>query len=313
MSEKKPSEIDSKAKINTPDSEKKESEKTDPVKKKSKYLDSPFFNRNEILNSQYQFSAAIGSALNPSFIPLSSLDSWKAFATQLTSSVYIPSETLNSEQSQLRKEVRELAQSLEETKRESAKYIESKKQLEEKLKTLEQKTILSYILSNIRPDAQEMIFQNEGFKNLFEKTTICNSFVLSIDIRRSTELMLKARLPHQFAQFIRGLCVTLSEIIIGNYGVFDKFTGDGVLAYFPDFYSGPDAGLFALDSALKAHIFFEKHYEENRNCFSSVLSDIGLGIGIDYGTTYMVKIPVSYPCWNSRGFTCLPFLGSKGW
>jgi class 3 adenylate cyclase len=117
--------------------------------------------------------------------------------------------------------------------------------------------------------------------------------------------MLKARRPELFAQFIRKLCVALSEIIIGNYGVFDKFTGDGVLAYFPDFYSGPDAGLWALDCALKAHVFFAEHYKAHRHCFTSVLNDIGLGIGIDFGDTYMVKIqgsltlvgtPVVYAC-----------------
>jgi hypothetical protein len=117
--------------------------------------------------------------------------------------------------------------------------------------------------------------------------------------------MLKARQPEDFAHFIMGLCRKLSEIIITNYGIFDKFTGDGILAFFPDFYSGPDAGLLAVDAALKCHAFFEEHYKAHRNCFTSILRDIGLGIGIDSGPTFMVKIqgsltlvgtPVVYTC-----------------
>ncbi len=69
---------------------------------------------------------------------------------------------------------------------------------------------------------------------------------MSIDIRRSTDLMLKAREPRLFADFVTGLCSKLKNLIVNNYGVFDKFTGDGVLAFFPDFYSGPDAGLLAV-------------------------------------------------------------------
>jgi class 3 adenylate cyclase len=214
-------------------------------------------------------------------------------------------EKLNKELLQLRAETRDLAQKLDDTQRESDKYGAAKKELEEKVNTLEQKTILSCILSNIRHDAQEKIFQSDRSKDLFEKTTLCESYVLAMDIRRSTELMLKARGPELFAQFIRGLCCRLSDIIIGNYGVFDRFTGDGILAYFPDFYSGPDAGLLALDCAWRAHEFFAGHYRAHRHCFTSVLNEIGLGIGIDFGKTYMVKIqdsltlvgtPVVYAC-----------------
>ena len=233
-----------------------------------------------------------------------------AISRRLTPSSYSTplfdtTEELNQEIAKLRIETRDIASKLEMTKKESVKYRRVQANLESKIDTLEQKIILSYILSSVREDVQQKINESADFRALFENTTFCNSFVLSIDIRRSTELMLKAQKPEQFAEFIIVLCQGLSQIILGNFGVFDKFTGDGILAFFPDFCSGPDAGLLTIDSALKCHEFFAEHYEASRHCFTSDVEGIGLGIGIDFGTTYMVKIqgsltlvgsPVVYAC-----------------
>ena len=41
----------------------------------------------------------------------------------------------------------------------------------------------------------------------------------------------------------------LGTTITDSYGVFDKFTGDGILAFFPEFFSGPDAGFLAIRAA----------------------------------------------------------------
>ena len=97
----------------------------------------------------------------------------------------------------------------------------------------------------------------------------------------------------------------LSNVILSNFGVIDKFTGDGVLAFFPEFFSGPDFGKLAIKSALECHSAFQSEYSRNRTSFSTVPLDTGLGIGIDYGNTYLVKMngsftvigtPVVYAC-----------------
>src|SRR5699024_2766536 len=129
--------------------------------------------------------------------------------------------------------------------------------------------------------------------------------VVSIDIRRSTDLMLKARTPNKYSDFITELSAKLSQIIIENYGIFDKFTGDGILAFFPDFYSGKDAIHRALISAEHCHKAFIDLYNKNKKMFSVFIKGIGLGIGIDAGEVSLVNTgteltvvgrPVVYAC-----------------
>ena len=97
----------------------------------------------------------------------------------------------------------------------------------------------------------------------------------------------------------------MMDIIKTNYGVVDKFTGDGILSFFPEFYSGPDAIYYALDSANQCNNYFKKHYYNSRALFSTILTEVGLGTGIDYGEAHLVDInnvltivgiPVVYAC-----------------
>ena len=101
------------------------------------------------------------------------------------------------------------------------------------------------------------------------------------------------------------LIPALEKIIKDNYGVFDKFTGDGILAFFPDFFSGEDSHYFALKAAKACHEEFQSKYKENAACFSTIKANVGVGIGIDYGEISFVTIcddltavgtPVVYAC-----------------
>jgi class 3 adenylate cyclase len=117
--------------------------------------------------------------------------------------------------------------------------------------------------------------------------------------------MLKARKPELFSKFITELSQKLSQVIISNFGIFDKFTGDGILAFFPKFYSGENAIIYALKSAQQCHLIFEEHYRNSRECFNVFIKDVGLGIGLDFGNVTLVNtqneltvvgIPVVYAC-----------------
>jgi class 3 adenylate cyclase len=123
----------------------------------------------------------------------------------------------------------------------------------------------------------------------FSKNISIEMTVLSIDIRKSTELMLKAITPDNYAEFISGLTEGLKTIVVNNYGVFDKFTGDGILAYFPKFYSGEDGILNCCIASQECHNFFSDFYKKYYKNFS-VLLDTGLGIGIDHGMVKIVMI-----------------------
>jgi class 3 adenylate cyclase len=163
----------------------------------------------------------------------------------------------------------------------------------------------AHLFNRVNEKAQDALLKNDDLKNKFKENERCDAFVMSIDIRRSTDLMLKAKTPQEFANFITRLCLTLRQIILDNGGVFDKFTGDGILAFFPLFFAGPDAGMRCLQAAELCHSTFANQYAASRKCFTAVLKGTGLGIGIDFGSVQMVQIggdltvvgnPVVYAC-----------------
>ena len=214
-------------------------------------------------------------------------------------------EQFEDELAKLRKQVDQKARSLEDEKT-SAKQKEQRiNALEATLQELRSKESIGFLLNRVNQAAQRQLLASEEFRKLFFESKECKAFVMSVDIRRSTELMLKARTPEAFSDFIMTLCADLMNIITDSYGVFDKFTGDGVLAFFPEFYSSDDAAYYAVAVADRCHASFKEHYQRFRRSFSSILTGIGLGIGIDYGGVHLVQMaggltvvgtPVVYAC-----------------
>lgn len=209
---------------------------------------------------------------------------------------------LEQEINDLRKKLRTSFNDLNQVTSDKDQKIEELRQLKEELQSKEK---ISHILPRICEDARQKLLTDNSFRELFQDAKSCESVVVSIDIRRSTELMLKARKPELFSKFITELSQKLSENILSNFGIFDKFTGDGILAFFPKFYSGEQAIIRALKAAEECHNIFKEHYKNSRECFNVFIKDVGLGIGIDYGTVTLVNtrneltvvgIPVVYAC-----------------
>lgn len=189
-------------------------------------------------------------------------------------------------------------------KKELKELKEEKEEIKRKWETLNNNRKILDLSNRICEKGKNKLLKSKEFRNLFEREK-CFAAVLAIDIRRSTELMLKAKSPIDFANFISSLCIKMMDIIKTNYGVVDKFTGDGILSFFPDFYSGSDAIYYALDSANQCNNYFQKHYYNSRALFSTILTEVGLGTGIDYGETHLIDInnvlsivgkPVVYAC-----------------
>lgn len=177
--------------------------------------------------------------------------------------------------------------------------------LKSQIEQLQKENEIDNIRARVRLDAGALLIRDQSFRDKFQHARNVNSAVVSIDIRRSTELMLKARTPQLYADFIISLTRDLASIVTQNFGVFDKFTGDGVLAFFPEFYTGRDCMIHALRAAKQCHECFKAHYDRHRNAFNVFIKDIGLGIGIDYGEVTLVNqlseltvvgIPVVYAC-----------------
>jgi len=212
---------------------------------------------------------------------------------------------LEREIQQLRENVYSQTKALQETKQDALIWRKVVEERDKAYKELTAKEELGFLLNRVNPEAQRVLLRSDGLRKLFLEKRECHAFVMSVDIRRSTELMLKAREPEMFASFITTLCSNLEAIVKQNYGVFDKFTGDGVLAFFPNFFSGKDAGFYAVSSADSCHKVFDQIYREHRSSFIAILNDTGLGIGIDHGPVHLVQVaggltvvgdPVVYAC-----------------
>jgi AcrR family transcriptional regulator len=159
--------------------------------------------------------------------------------------------------------------------------------------------------SRVNEAVQKRILSSSDFLNQFVPGSHCEAFVMAIDIRRSTELRLKARDPQAFAAFLSSLCQKLAEVVKAHDGVFNQFTGDGILAYFPHFLGGVQSGAHAVNAALECHQVWLEHYRQHRHVFRTVLLDVGLGIGIDHGEVTTVEVaelitvtgePMVYAC-----------------
>ncbi|KAA0579641.1 adenylate/guanylate cyclase domain-containing protein [Azospirillum sp. B21] len=59
-----------------------------------------------------------------------------------------------------------------------------------------------------------------------------DTITISLDLRKSTQMMEKAVQPEYFAKWLSAMVQVLRSIVHRHLGVFDKFTGDGILAHF---------------------------------------------------------------------------------
>ena len=165
--------------------------------------------------------------------------------------------------------------------------------LKERYNEQQQLKLMKY-MTRVQDRASQKMLDDESFAKLFLDKDEFKAVILSLDIRRSTELMLKAESPQLYAEFINAITNELTESVKNRFGIYDKFTGDGLLAFFPDFYSGDKAILYALQCADDCQKIFEAIFSSYRNRFAIGDMVTGLGGGIDVGSVYKAGIELEY-------------------
>lgn len=257
----------------------------------NEYITSPFFSDN------------ISNFINPDMYGLNIPAVSNLFG--FVDSNYSKHLEINDQINELKKKLIEKSKEVEAASHDKNVKDKKNQEFSRIIEELRGKEKINHILTRIHVEAQSLLFDDDLFKEKFNDGESSETVVVSIDIRRSTELMLKARTPELFARFITDLSGLLAHVIKTNFGIFDKFTGDGILAFFPKFYSGEEAILRALIAAEQCHKVFNDHYNKSRECFNVFIKDVGLGIGIDYGQVTLVNsgneltvvgIPVVYAC-----------------
>jgi class 3 adenylate cyclase len=162
----------------------------------------------------------------------------------------------------------------------------------------ERARIAELLKTHAPPDWEERFRANELLNAIIDGESL-QMFVMAADIRNSTTLMKEAIRFERFA-FIMDKFVTAVRRGIGAPGGwFDKFTGDGFLAYWI-VQTGPEdeyhehfvqaAGNMVHSAHTLIDFFHRLVMEDFRSNSRNLPEGVGLSIGLDAGPGYLVQI-----------------------
>ena len=114
-----------------------------------------------------------------------------------------------------------------------------------------------------------------------------DTIVMVADIRRSQDLITYGLSPDFYREQIIGFLSEVRKILRENYGIYDKFTGDGFIAYFNQYVceqEGCDYYEMTLDACEKIQSFSKQFFDNWSNKIRKIpVEPIGLSLGIDSG------------------------------
>ena len=158
--------------------------------------------------------------------------------------------------------------------------------------------IAGLLESHAPPDWEER-FQRDQLLDAIIDTTPLQMFVMAADIRESTLLMKEAVRFEQFAKIMDKFVSAVRSGIGTPGGWFDKFTGDGFLAYWiaPSTPKEEYQQRFVEAAGNLAHtahelieLFHRRVLEDFRRNSRNLSDGVGLAIGLDAGPGFLVEI-----------------------
>ncbi|MGH2710854.1 MAG: hypothetical protein ACRDH9_06605 [Actinomycetota bacterium] len=156
---------------------------------------------------------------------------------------------------------------------------------------------LAGLLEAHAPEGWEQRFDKEALLDSVAGSEAIQMFVMAADIRESTMLMKEAIKVERFAYVMDKFVSSVRQGITRSGGWFDKFTGDGFLAYWlvqagPGYDEGfvQAAGNIAKTAQTLVDLFHSRVLEDFRANSRNLSGGVGLSIGLDAGPGYLVQI-----------------------
>jgi len=158
------------------------------------------------------------------------------------------------------------------------------------------KVLRTKIDTFIRLHGPNVAAERECFEqvlDIFARKAPWEMVVLSTDIRKSTRMMGEAIDFIVFGELLTEYVSTSAELIRDNGGFFDKFTGDGYIAYWMTTPSCTFDKMF--DEIVPFIVASKKYFREDlmpkirRNSFN-VPDGAGLSFGLDCGPVYFTNV-----------------------
>lgn len=156
---------------------------------------------------------------------------------------------------------------------------------------------LAGLLEAHAPPNWEERFRKDELLDVVASGEAIQMFVMAADIRESTMLMKEAIKFERFAYVMDKFVSSVRQGITRSGGWFDKFTGDGFLAYWI-VQPGPRydeefvqaAGNIAKTAQTLVELFHRRVLEDFRANSRNLSSGVGLSIGLDAGPGHLVQI-----------------------
>jgi class 3 adenylate cyclase len=162
----------------------------------------------------------------------------------------------------------------------------------------EERERISALLEQHAPPDWHERFAVEALVDAILQAEPIQMFVMAADIRNSTSLMKEAIRIDTFAFIMDKFVTAVRRGIRGPGGWFDKFTGDGFLAYW--IVQRPEseyderfveaAGNIVHSAHTLVDFFHRLVLEDFRSNSRNLADGVGLSVGLDAGPGYLVQI-----------------------